>query len=56
MVIHGRARSGVNWEAAALKSIMTNNGNTGGVRLDGLLSSSLGINRAQLVAVREMGP
>ena len=56
MIIHGSARAGVNGEAAALKSIMTNNGNTGGVRLDGLLSSSLGINRAQLVAVREMGP
>ena len=38
-----------------LAEILTNNGNTGGTGLDGLLGLSLGRNSTQLAAVREMG-
>ena len=37
-----------------LVAILLNNGATGGTGVDGLLGSALGINMAQLAAVREM--
>ena len=40
---------------AVLAAILLNNESTGGTGIDGLLGSDLGINRAQLVAVRAMG-
>ena len=42
----------LNVAAAALAEILLNNITTGGMGLDGLLGLALGINRAQLAAVR----
>ena len=55
LVIRGRVGAGVNGEAAALASILLNNGNTVGTGLDKLLGSALGLNRVKLAAVGSMG-
>ena len=58
--IHGRktvsgAVEGGNIVTSALEEILINNGNTGGLGLEGLLVSALGLNPAQIAAVKEMG-
>ena len=48
----GRAGSGGNGAAEALAAILLNNRTTGGMGLDSLLVSDLGLNRAKLAAVK----
>ena len=55
MVTHRREVSGGNGEEAALVGILLNNRNAGGTGMVGLLGSDLGLNWAQLTAVRAMG-
>ena len=42
VVIHGGQEKKETWGELALEEILTNNGNTGGTGLDGLLGLSLG--------------
>ena len=55
MVSHGMEGAGGNVVVAALAAIPMNNGTTGGTGLDCLLGLALGLNKAQLLVVRETG-